>query len=153
MAYRQRFFSRILELSFCENWQDAKDEWEYLYSDEIHGSECICGHPITEVCTVHNKFTGHTVEVGNCCVKKFMADTSLAGRANRDFKIIKGIQRNPIYSIQDSTFLIECVSDGTISENSYRFYRDINRKRKLSPQQYKWKYDINLAILNKINRR
>jgi len=81
----------ILERSHLKEWEKAKLEWSLvaIYQSE-ENMECLCGHyPIREICEIANEKTGHTVEVGNVCVKKFLEIDS-----NKIFAAVKRVKKD-----------------------------------------------------------
>ena len=138
-----QFFSKILELSEAEDWDDAVTEWQlketYL---TMYPDTCICGHfPINEICIVRNKLTGNVATVGNSCVKKFLNLPS-----DEIFTPINRIQKN-IYASVNKAMLNRAFSKGWISDWDYGFYNSIMKKKKLTDSQLEYKVGINRKIL------
>jgi hypothetical protein len=152
MSYVERFIKSIIELSEWSDWQLAKQEWDYVCSDEIHGSNCICGHPIVEVCTVRNRINNNIAEVGNCCVKKFMADTIISEYAKRDFQVLNGIRKNPLYTV-NAYYVSDWYRSGVLTDWDFDFYMNIGRKRKLTQKQEYNKQRINNKIVASIKNK
>ena len=148
MGYAERFINRILNLSEWSNWQDAKYEWRHIASDTIPGSNCLCGHDITEVCTIKNTINGNEAEVGRCCVKKFMNDTRVNLNIDTDFKILLGVARNSEYTISNIEQWRHLLNNW-----QYRFYLDLGRKRNLSDKQRFQKLKINMIIVDHIKNK
>lgn len=148
MGYVQNFIGGLLNLSFSERWEDAKEEWTYQWSDTVYGSNCICGHEIHEVNWIKNIYTGADAQVGSCCVRKIMKDSNVYESLNTSKNIIKGIETNPLYTVKDLVPYI----DKCITQRDVDFYSSIGKKRKLSEKQKSWKANINFKILNHITK-
>ena len=123
MSYKERFIDTVVDNSIANDWNNAKLEWGHTGSYEQHGSNCICGQCITEVCTIQNYQNGIELEVGNVCINKFLDIDRKS-----DFKLIK---KNKI----DWKLLLELKKDGVITDWEMLFYDDIKQKRKLTDRQ------------------
>jgi hypothetical protein len=150
MSYKQKFIDKIVQMSSVLEWDKAKIEWIYLGSDMLSGSECLCGHPITEVCYLKNSLTGHRAEVGNCCVQKFMENTEVAKKSKESFRILRGINKNPLYTIP-AGMIRDALREEIINSWEFRFYHSIGRKRNLSDKQVDCKAKINFKIIKLLN--
>ena len=150
MSYKENFIEGILSLSEWGDWSMAKTEWNYVSSDMIPDSQCLCGHPIVEVCTIHNRLNNNYAEVGNCCVKKFMDNRAMSMRAESDFTILKGLQRNPLYTIKNVSYFHDIK---VITDWDYTFYQSLGNKRNLSYKQEKQKLRINNLIVASIKNK
>jgi hypothetical protein len=75
MGYIENFIKAILDNSISEEYEIAIKEWTWygeqttLEDDET--SRCCCGHIIQDIRIVRNDCNKRTLEVGNCCIKKF----------------------------------------------------------------------------------
>jgi transcriptional regulator of met regulon len=152
MSYKDKFINGVLESSMNSNWQQAKQEWVYISSYEEHGNHCLCGHSIFEVCVCENIYNGFTIQVGNCCVKKFMSDTSLWPQVKQMSSILHGIKNNILYSINIGS-LYDFFLKNVITEWEFQFYQSIGKKRNLSEKQKQIKTNINLKIFKNITKR
>jgi hypothetical protein len=135
---------RIVDLSESTSWESAKQEWavEYIYWCE-EPEECLCGHfPINNICIIRNSKNGKTVQIGSCCVKKFLPFE----KEDRIFQSIKKL-KNDISKSMNLDALDYLLEKKRISQQSYKFYHDIYRKRKLSPKQKDYKESINRSFL------
>ena len=92
----QQLKKHILPLSHAGAWEVAVKEWSLVGIHEADEPEtCPCGHfPIMEVCSIHNRVTGQSTEVGNICVKRF-----LGLRSDLIFTAIKRIRKDPEKSL------------------------------------------------------
>lgn len=53
--------------------QEVLDQWIWdKDKDYEEFTECICTHPILEVCVIKNVIDGSLLEIGNICVKRWM---------------------------------------------------------------------------------
>lgn len=150
MSYKENFIEGILNLSEWSDWSMAKTEWNYVSSDMIPDSQCLCGHSIVEVCTIHNRLNDNYAEVGNCCVKKFMDNRVMSTRAETDFTILRGLQRNPLYTIKNIHYWFHT---GVIGQWDLTFYESLGKKRNLSYKQEKQKLRINNLIVASIKNK
>jgi hypothetical protein len=76
MSYYETFIKAIIENSVSDNYHVAIKEWVYRGEQyDIEPGEpdgrCACGHVIRDVRIVRNKENERTLEIGNCCIKKF----------------------------------------------------------------------------------
>jgi hypothetical protein len=150
MSYKQKFIDKIVQMSSSFEWNEAKIEWDYLGSDTIPGSECLCGHHISEVCYIKNSLTGHRAEVGNCCVQKFMGNTEVAKKSKESFRILRGISKNPLYTVP-AGILRDSLREEIINSWEFKFYHSIGRKRNLSDKQVDCKAKINFKMIKLLN--
>lgn len=63
----------IVNYSVANDWKEAFKEWDFvgaLLDDEW--TQCVCEHPIKEMCYIQNR-NGPRIRlyVGNCCIKQF----------------------------------------------------------------------------------
>lgn len=143
-----KLFQEILKLSIEKNdFNTAKQEWivaDVWYADEEDGfSSCLCGHyPIKEHCAIHNKFTGKSAIVGNCCVKKFLKlDTDDL------FKNYKKIKKN-MNKLVDDKFIIFLNKKQILNSWEVGFYNSLKNYK--SKKYFSFKQ---LQILNSINTK
>lgn len=92
----QQLKAHILPLSKTAIWEIAVKEWSLTGIHEADEPDtCPCGHfPIIEICSIHNRITGHSTEVDNFCVKRF-----LSLRSDLIFAAIKRIRKDPDKSL------------------------------------------------------
>jgi hypothetical protein len=139
----------ILELSEATDWEVAKKEWKLVGVSEADEPECcLCGHyPIIELCTISNRVTANTVDVGNVCVKRF-----LGFRSDLIFQSLKRIRSDMEKSLgADATaFFFE---RDVITQWEYKFLQNTMRKRNLSLKQLFTRRQINQKVLASIRRR
>ena len=137
----------ILRLSITEDWEEARREWEVVSTYHDPDSQCTCGKQgIAEVNIIENKWTGEQLPIGSKCVQHFLLIKMHTIHAN-----IKKIQKDPFRSLNRDTIYF-FYRLGVINEASFKFYNDIFRKRNLSVKQERWRYSINLAVLNFVNQ-
>lgn len=139
----------ILRLSHATNWEVAKKEWRLIEVSEADQPEaCLCGHyPIIELCTIANKATGKSVDVGNVCVKRF-----LGFRSDLIFRSLKKIRSDMDKAIgPDATVFF--YERGVINEWEYDFQQSTMRKRSLTIKQLQIRRSINEKVLASIKRR
>ena len=141
--------AEILAMSKATDWEIARKEWALVDIIEADEPEtCLCGHfPIAEICEIRNSVTGHTTEVGNVCVKRF-----LGVRSDLIFTGIKKIRKDPTKSLNaDSiTFFRE---RGLLNDWEYGFLQDTMKKRNLSFKQMETRKRINLKVLGAVSKR
>lgn len=139
-----KLFKVVVENSVAKVWDKAKDEWRFEQMHEVNEpSTCVCDHfPIIEVCTIRNVLNKNALEVGNCCIKKFMPEEG------KFFAPLKRIKQDITKSVGLSV-LDRVLADGVINGRDYEFYSDTVRKRVLSDKQIKWRVSINTKIIKR----
>jgi hypothetical protein len=139
----------ILSLSKAAVWEVAVKEWSLTGIHEADEPEsCPCGHfPILEICAIHNRVTGHSTEVGNICVKRF-----LGLRSDLIFAAIKRIRKDPDKSLNADaiSFFYE---RGVINEWEFNFCEDTMRLRRLTAPQLGKRRAISQKVLAAIKTR
>lgn len=140
---------KILIMSRAQDWEIARKEWALINIIETDVPEqCLCGHyPIIEICEIRNSLTGHSTEVGNVCVKRFMGF-----RSDLIFTGIKRIRANIEKSLNADT-IVFFKERGVITDWEYRFLQDTKRKRNLSAKQLSVRKRINSKVLSAVERR
>lgn len=145
----QQLKAHILPLSNAATWEIAVKEWSLTGIHEADEPEtCPCGHfPILEVCSIHNRVTGHSTEVGNICVKRF-----LGLRSDLVFAAIKRIRKDP-----DKSLNAEAIAffreRGVLNEWEYNFCENTIRLRRLTVAQLSKRQDINRKVLMAVKTR
>lgn len=145
----QQLKREILALSQSLDWEMAKKEWRLISISEAEEPEtCLCGHfPIRELCSISNKITGNTIDVGNVCVKRF-----IGLRSDLIFSAIKRIRKDLTKSLgPDATVLF--FEKGVISQWEYQFQQNTMLKRNLSPKQLDARMNINKKVLSAVSRQ
>jgi hypothetical protein len=139
----------ILSLSQASDWETGKKEWHLVdVFDADEPDTCLCGHyPIMEICTIANRITKKSADVGNCCVKRF-----LGFRSDLIFDAIKRIREDPEKSLNADaiSFFME---KKLFTATEYAFLQNTMRKRNLSAKQLKWRTDINRRVLAAIKHK
>ncbi|MGE0666277.1 MAG: hypothetical protein AB7O49_06930 [Sphingomonadales bacterium] len=145
----QQLKHHILPLSSATTWEVAVKEWGLVGIHEADEPEsCPCGHfPIIEICSIHNRVTGHSTDVGNVCVKRF-----LGLRSDLIFSAIKRIRQDVDKSLNADaiTFFYE---RGLLNAWEYEFCQNTMRLRKLSSARLAKRRGINQKVLAVIKRR
>ena len=139
----------ILSRSRATDWELAKKEWRLVAISEADEPEtCLCSHfPIIELCTIANRITGNSVDVGNVCVKRF-----LGFRSDLIFASLKRIRKDIEASVgADATAFFH--EQGIINDWEYGFQQSTMRKRNLSAAQMATRIKINRKIIASIQRR
>lgn len=139
----------ILSRSKATDWEVAKKEWRLVAISEADEPEtCLCSHfPIIELCTISNRITGASVDVGNVCVKRF-----LGFRSDLIFASLKRIRKDIEASVgADATAFFH--EQGIINDWEYGFQQSTMRKRNLSAAQMATRIKINRKIIASIQRR
>lgn len=136
----------LIVLSQATTWDKAKLEWSLFDIEKVTEHEtCLCGHyPISEICIIQNSINDNYARVGNCCVKKFIA------QSEKVFQAVKRIKSDNVRSL-NAEALNFAFEKGYIVTKEKDFYLDIMRKRSLSSKQESWKIAINQKVLRKIN--
>jgi hypothetical protein len=141
--------SRIIGLSASSNWDEARLEWDLVdVARDDDPQSCLCGHhPINELCTIRNRETQKTTVVGNCCVKKFLGLSS-----HKIFQAVARVQKEWWRALNAETIAL-AHRNRWINDWERGFYLDTMRKRELSGNQSRKRYEINTKILSRIVRR
>ena len=139
----------IIKLSESHEWSEAKTEWRLK---EVHINQlpavCLCGHaPIYNICTLVNILNETDVEVGNCCVQKFMGIAS-----NNIFNGIKRIMLDPKNAL-NAAGIDYVVNRGWLNEYEHGFLVNTKNKRKMSEKQMAKRKQINAKMVLLIVRR
>jgi len=145
----QQLRAHILPLSKATTWEIAVREWGLSGIHEADEPEtCPCGHfPIMEICSIHNRATGRSTEVGNVCVKRF-----LGLRSDLIFSAIKRIRKNPDKSLNADAIAF-FYERRLLNEWEYNFSQNTMRLRSLTSAQLSKRHDINEKILAAIKKR
>ena len=145
----QQLKAAILALSRATDWEAARLEWKMVGISEADEPEtCLCGHfPIVELCSIANRVTGNSTDVGNVCVKRF-----LGFRSDLIFASIKRIRKDVDKSIgaEAAVFFRE---RGVINDWEYQFQQGTLAKRNLSVKQLASRHTINRKVLAAVARR
>lgn len=139
----------ILARSQAREWEVARKEWSLVSISEASEPEtCLCGHfPIIEICTIANRVTGHRVDVGNRCVKRF-----LGFRSDLIFTAIKRIRKDITKSLNADAIAF-FNEHGVLTPWEYGFLQNTLGKRILSPAQAARRREINRKVLAAVGRR
>eukprot|EP00933_Yihiella_yeosuensis_P032653 TRINITY_DN26268_c0_g1_i1.p1 TRINITY_DN26268_c0_g1~~TRINITY_DN26268_c0_g1_i1.p1 ORF type:complete len:410 (-),score=37.07 TRINITY_DN26268_c0_g1_i1:218-1447(-) len=139
---------RMTELSEAETFEEARLEWELdniFWEDET--DSCLCGQTIKEVCELKNSKNSNKANVGNCCVKRFLALPS-----DKIFRGMKSIRKDVGKSLNR-----ECIDFAKLRQiltpDQFEFYQDTLRKRKLTDPQLAQRKRLNEKILSVISGR
>jgi hypothetical protein len=141
--------AHILPLSSAGRWDVAVKEWSLVGIHEADEPEaCPCGHfPIIEICSIHNRVTGHSTEVGNICVKRF-----LGLRSDLIFTAIKRIRKDPDKSLNADAIAF-FHERRVLNEWEYNFCQNTMRLRSLTAAQLSKRRAINHKVLTAIGKR
>ena len=139
----------ILSLSNSATWDVAVKEWSLTGIHESDEPEtCPCGHfPILEICAIHNRVTGHSTEVGNICVKRF-----LGLRSDLIFAAIKRIRKDPDKSLNADAIAF-FHGRRVLNDWEFSFCEDTMRLRRLTAAQLAKRRAINQKVLTAIKAR
>jgi len=145
-----RLISEIIKLSENQSWELAREEWNWIYLEESDdASTCLCGHkPIYNICTIKNKYNNNTTEVGNCCVKKFLKEST----PDKIFKSVAKVRKDNLKSLT-MEFIDYCRDNNIINDWELNFYTSIYSNKNLSEKQSKIKIAINLKCISNLNKR
>jgi len=141
--------AHVLPLSNAGSWDVAVKEWSLVGIHEADEPEaCPCGHfPIIEICCIHNRVTGHSTEVGNICVKRF-----LGLRSDLIFTAIKRIRKDADKSLNADAIAF-FYERQVLNEWEYNFCQNTMRLRSLTSAQLGKRRDINHKVLTAIGKR
>lgn len=139
----------ILALSEGSDWETARKEWSLVnVYDADERQSCLCGHfPIIEICEIRNRVTGHSTEVGNRCVRRF-----LGLRSDLIFTALKRIRRDPSKSLNSDAIAFFRERE-LLTAWEYGFLQDTMRKRVPSVGQLQTRLKINRKVLAAVGRR
>lgn len=141
----------ILLNSDSKKWDLAKLEWDLVGIEESSDErECTCGHsPIREICTIKNRISKISLEVGNHCVKKFIGINS-----EKLFAAYRKVTKNESASF-NLEIIILAQNSLLITDWEANYYCDIWRKMlpSLSEKQLLKKIQVNKKILNAIRAK
>lgn len=145
----QQLKAHILPLSHAATWEVAVKEWSLTGIHEADEPEsCPCGHfPIIELCSIQNRVTGHSTDVGNICVKRF-----LGLRSDLIFAAIKRIRKDIDKSLNADAIAF-FHERGLLNDWEYSFCQSTMRLRRLSSAQIGKRREINQKVLGAIKRR
>lgn len=138
-----------MSISVASNWEDARSEWElHLVYTDPDARSCECGHqPIHQICVIKNKDNGNEAEVGNVCVHKFMQLAS-----QRIFSVLRRIRADNSKSLNPKALEL-FLRRKVISQIEHDDYKSYWRRRKnMTDEQRDQKLDINLRVLDYIDR-
>ena len=139
----------ILAMSQATDWEVARKEWGLVGIHDVDEPEtCLCGHfPIIEICHIHNRVTGHSTDVGNQCVKRF-----LGLRSDLIFTAIKRVRRDPTKPL-NADAISYFNERGLLNAWEYGFLQNTLHKRKLSTAQMETRLRINQKIMIAVKKR
>ena len=138
-----KLMSEIIARSKNKTWQEAVKEW-YLVSLKVvdEPQTCICGHfPIKQLCIIEHDNTGEQLTLGNHCITHFLGLPVNKLRSSVK-RVTDDITKSFTKDIVDTAW-----KEFWIDDWEYDFYKNIIRKRKLSPHQMQKKVKANVAIL------
>jgi hypothetical protein len=147
MSYK--LIKEILSRSESKDWDSAKLEWDFVSVFESEVEEtCLCGHyPIKNICIIENLKNGNSVEIGNCCVKKFIdvdiGDKVILSRRRIKDDITKGLNEITLDYLYDNDI---------INDWEYNFSLNTKLKRRLSGKQSEVRKKINNKFLKFTSR-
>lgn len=85
MSSFERFKTELISKSVSNNYFEALDEWEWLYTVS-NEDECLCGKTIFNLNYMENRHKGTEIIVGSVCVNKFMKENK---RLMNNYKVFK----------------------------------------------------------------
>ena len=136
----------ILQFSQAAEWEAARLEWtlHQVYFNPMTQT-CLCTHsPIMEVCVLENPLTRHRVEVGNCCVKRFLELPS-----GLIFDALKRVRQQDTNALNEEAVRF-FHQKGYLTDWDKAFYLDTLRKRKLSARQQTVRQRINQKVMRQL---
>ena len=140
-----KLIDEIIARSEAKTWDLAKKEWsfKYIFIHQMYKT-CLCGHyPIKNICIIINDKNNIPVEVGNCCVEKFIGLDIGTKIINSIVRLQKDITKS--MCIEALNYLNKYK---IVSEYEYLFYVDTIRKKKLSDKQQPIRCRINQKLID-----
>jgi len=139
----------ILKMSRATDWEIAKKEWALTNVYEVDEPDtCQCGHyPIIEICGITNRVTGHSADVGNVCIKRF-----LGLRSDLIFAGLKRIRKDDAKALNADAIAF-FYERRVLTDWEYSFLQDTKRKLKPSPAQAAQRQRINRKVLAAVAKR
>lgn len=146
----------LIQKSVADNWPDAVREWELTGVEFLAPGEfrtCLCTHfPIRQLCYISNRLNHQTEIVGNVCIEKFEnsesdIQTGVFSSVPKVVQAARRILQDPDNNAANEALIDFAEKQSIITKSNAIFYRDIWRKRKLTPKQLQYKRDVNLKIL------
>lgn len=138
----------IVAKSVSKHWGTAKLEWvlkTIWFAEPKEPESCLCGQfPILEVCVIQNRLNENRVQVGNCCVKRFLGLPS-----NIVFQGLKRIQQSPEKALNEAATEY-AIERGWLTEWDIKFLNNTRRKHKLTPRQMEFRMSINQKVLTRL---
>ena len=149
MTKYEQFQKKITELSLIKGeFSDVKGEWELAFTNLLDASadaeSCICGQDTKVILQLKNKFTNNEIIVGNKCINHFNSEVKGVYRG------IKHIMDDPYTHKPNLALINYAYSKGFISPQKRRFLRDIQKRNKLTDNQYDYLIKINDRLLYKL---
>lgn len=155
----KKLSEHIIANSYTKNWEEAKKEWKCVSVNESQGSECSCGHFITNEFYIQNYKTKKILIVGSSCVKKFneKAMTEYVKREEKRKQQVKKEklkyeylkerqQKNNIPLSIKIPYLEKRLH--LLNQTEYDFYMQVYYKDTLTFKQIKFKESINRKLLS-----
>ena len=141
-----KLINTIISLSLANEWETAKDEWEFTNAFVREGSECLCGKKdIKNVCVITNELNKNVTEVGNCCVKKFLD----IKEGDKIFTAISKLKKNNKSSITHSFLRYIYREIKLIDADEYELYNKFfDYSSKKDSTEWNQKIEINQKIIN-----
>jgi len=141
--------AEILSQSFSPEWDTAVQEWELIEVFINYQTQtCLCTHkPIKEICVLSHRQHRGRVEIGNCCVNRFLGIPS-----GTIFDAIKRVMDDNTKPLNEAavTFFAE---RGVVSTWEHSFYLNTFRKRSLTQKQADVRLRINHKVLRHLSAR
>jgi hypothetical protein len=116
------FVKALLRHSEAKEYSQAVHEWDYLWSEELFDSHCICGVPITHANLFENKLNKKIIKIGCDCYENFRLDINGVTREIIDncISAIKNKIRHAIPFVK---------ANHLMADKHIKFIEDINKKK------------------------
>lgn len=148
MTKEEKVIEELLDLSFTNNWNEAKEEWSLSMVFKLDKSDqCLCGTPIQYVCLMENDKTKAYARVGYACYEEVFANP-IAKRLIND---VKKISEDPNKTVHIDT-LNWLRQKGYYPYKFYDMYRSISSSKSLSERQQQVIFDQNIRILKMLSQ-
>lgn len=140
-------FNHIVKLSEADSFELARREWQFTAAELLdHERYCPCGHPIKELCWLHNETTDQHTFVGNVCVGRFMGVVTgqLFPGARRILADSNAAANDALIDYGERLRLV--------TPRDVGFLRDTRLKRRLSDRQLDYRRSLNAKLAAGLRR-
>ena len=149
----EKFRANLLDLSISREFEEAKEEWEYVRVEyNKDREECLCSQKnITDIVVIQNKRTQAETRIGKNCAENHLGIWTSSNvfsrlrRVHRAQTINRAPAKNPANDVHEANLKF-FKDEGAISEWEYSFSLDTYRLRSMSSKQRFWSDKIGRQI-------